>query len=315
MNIAVLRKFEDPLLLDSLKAFTHQEYTDLSENIPSAETIAQYEIILGWDPVIEEALKLEHKIKWIQLWMVGVDNLPLELLEKEQVIVTTARGANATTIAQQTIGYLLMFARQLHLSRDYQTKQQWFNPTELTELTDKTALTVGTGEIGQAFAKLANAFGIIVDGVNRTGHCVEYLEECYPIEQLDELLGKYDYIINNLPYTPETDKLFSTEQFKNMTPDTIFINMGRGKSVDEIALITALQTKQIKAAALDVFEEEPLSNNSPLWQMENVIITPHRAGISNFYDGRIAEIFINNFKQYIQGETPSINRLDYQKGY
>ncbi|MBF6626169.1 D-2-hydroxyacid dehydrogenase [Aerococcaceae bacterium zg-BR9] len=298
-----------------LQSITDLPYTDFSTQTPSAECIAEHDIILGWHPIIKEALTLSHQIKWIQLFMVGVDNLPFDLLEEAGIVVTTAKGANAPTIAQQTIGCMIAFARQLHTSRDQQLKSQWFVPTDLTELTGKRALTVGTGEIGQAFAKLAVAFDITVDGINRTGHDVPGIQNCYPIEALSERIGHYDYVINNLPYTPATDKLFGVEQFEAMQNEAIFINMGRGKSVDEQALIHALDTKQIKAAALDVFEVEPLPVDSLLWHMENVIIMPHRAGISDFYYQRILNIFADNYREFIQGVVPTHNRLDYRKGY
>ncbi|MBK0348195.1 D-2-hydroxyacid dehydrogenase [Aerococcaceae bacterium zg-ZJ1578] len=314
MKIALFRNLTDKEQ-QLLQSITDLPYTDFSTQEPSAETIAEYDIVLGWHPILMDVLSLSHNIKWIQLFMVGVDNLPFDLLEKAGVIVTTAKGANATTIAQQTIGCMISFARQLHTSRDNQLQSKWFSPTGLTELTGKSVLTVGTGEIGQALAKLATAFEMTVDGINRSGHDVPGIQNCYPITALDERIGHYDYVINNLPYTPATDKLFGAKQFDLMKQDAIFINMGRGKSVDEQALIHALDTKQINAAALDVFEVEPLPETSPLWQMENVLIMPHRAGISDFYHSRILDIFAKNYREFINGGVPSHNRLDYQKGY
>lgn len=314
MKIALVQPLT-PSELTQLQNGLQLPFDDLTKIECSPTLLASYEIILGWHPMITDALTLDHHIKWIQLWMVGVDHLPLNALQQANVTVTTAKGANAKTIAQQTIGYLLMFARQLHFSRDMQNKNTWLQPTQLTELTGKRALSIGTGEIGQAFAQLAHAFEITVDGINRTGHSVDGFANCFSIKDLDNHLANYDYIVNSLPYTAETDKFLSTAQFAKMSPNTIFVNMGRGKSIDEAALIHALQTEQIAGAGLDVFETEPLPSNSPLWSMENVIITPHRAGISDYYSPRIIDIFLENFQLYRTNNTPNVNLLDYQKGY
>lgn len=133
--------------LQTLKQVPNVEWVDFSQNKPSAEELAQFEIILGWDILIKDALQLNHSIKWIQLWMVGVDNLPFDLLAQSGVVVTTAKGANAITIAQQTVGSLIMFARQLHISRDQQNKGEWFIPTDLTELTEKKLLRLGLAKL------------------------------------------------------------------------------------------------------------------------------------------------------------------------
>lgn len=314
MKIAVLPSLNEAQF-NLLQNKTKAELIKISEADTTAEELAQFEIILGWSDKIIEALSMDHHIKWIQLWMVGVDSIPLAKLAEHEIIITTAKGANAPNIAQQVIGYLIMFARHLHISRDHQMKKEWERPSDYGELTAKKALSIGTGEIGQAFAKLAHAFDISIDGINRTGHLVDYFDHCYAIEDLDSLLGQYDYIINSLPHTPATDKLFGKQQFIAMDNEAIFINVGRGKSVDENALIQALLNNEIKGAGLDVFEVEPLPANSPLWKMKNVIITPHRAGISDFYSPRIIDIFLENFLLYQQGKMPTVNLLDYKRGY
>lgn len=314
MKIAVLPQLNEAQF-KLLQSKTQADLVAINESEITAADLAQFEIILGWSDKIVDALTMDHSIKWIQLWMVGVDSIPLDKLAEHEIIITTAKGANAPNIAQQIVGYLIMFTRHLHTSRDYQMKHQWERPADYGELTGKKALSIGTGEIGQAFAKIAQAFDVTVDGVNRTGHAVDYFNHCYAIAELDSLLGQYDYIINSLPHTPATDKLFAEKQFNAMAKEAIFINVGRGKSVDEKAMIQALQNNEIKGAGLDVFEVEPLPANSPLWDMKNVIITPHRAGISDFYSPRIIDIFLENFPLYQQGKMPTVNLLDYQRGY
>jgi len=136
------------------------------------------------------------------------------------------------------------------------------------------------------------------------------------VEQLFQVLPQCDYVVVTLPLTSDTYQLFGRKQFEQMKPTACFINIGRGEIVIENELIEALQTGKIGCAGLDVFETEPLSKESPLWEMENVIITPHTSGATEYYNQRVIEtIFIPNLKTYLEGNTPTINLVDYKKGY
>jgi phosphoglycerate dehydrogenase-like enzyme len=138
----------------------------------------------------------------------------------------------------------------------------------------------------------------------------------YTTEQLNEILPLCDYVVVTLPLTKETHHLFGKEQFSRMKSSAIIVNIGRGAIIDESELILALTEGKIAGAGLDVFEKEPLGVESPLWDMENVIITPHTAGSTEFYAKRVIEdIFIPNLRVYLKGETPAINLVDYRKGY
>jgi phosphoglycerate dehydrogenase-like enzyme len=184
------------------------------------------------------------------------------------------------------------------------------------EIHEKTIGIIGVGAIGKETAKIAKAFGMKVLGLRHSGKAEEYVDEMYTSNQLDLLLPKCDYVVVTLPLTKETFHLFGAEQFKQMKTSAYFINIGRGEIVNEEDLVMALKDGEIAGAGLDVFEKEPLSVDSPLWGMENVIITPHTAGSTEHYNKRVVEdILIPNLKDYILGKAPSINLVDFSKGY
>lgn len=170
--------------------------------------------------------------------------------------------------------------------------------------------------IGKETAKIAKAFGMKVLGVRHSGNPLEFVDEMYTTDQLNVFLPNCDYVVVTLPLTQKTSRLFGAVQFKQMKPSAFFINIGRGEIVVESELIQALKEGTIAGAGLDVFEKEPLHLDSPLWEMDNVIITPHTSGSTEYYDQRVIEnILIPNLKNYIAGYQPSINLVDYSKGY
>lgn len=153
-------------------------------------------------------------------------------------------------------------------------------------------------------------------GVRNSHKIEDFIDKMFTSDQLNNVLPQCDYVVVTLPLTKETHHLFGTEQFKLMKPSSFLINIGRGEIIVEEDLISALRSEEIAGAGLDVFEKEPLSEDSPLWELDNVIITPHTAGSTEHYDKRVMEdIFIPNLKKFIQGESPAINLVNYAKGY
>ncbi len=184
------------------------------------------------------------------------------------------------------------------------------------EIHEKTIGVIGVGAIGQETAKIAKAFGMTVLGLRHSGKHADFVDEMYTSDQLDLILPQCDYVVVTLPLTKETHHLFTYSQFEKMKRSAFFINIGRGEIVAEEDLIKALQNEEIAGAGLDVFEKEPLGEKSGLWDIENVIITPHTSGSTESYNKRLIEtILIPNLKQYQAGAIPSINIVNYEKGY
>lgn len=281
------------------------------------EHLHDAEIIAGWKKGIERDCLAPHsKLKWLQTWSAGVDSLPLETLESRNITVTSANGVHAYPISETIYALMLSLTRKIHTYVKNQQERKWHHSDMKLEMHEKTVGIIGVGTIGKEAAKIAKAFGMKVLGVRHSGKQQEFVDEMYTTNQLDTVIPKCDYVVVTLPLTKETNRLFGAKQFDLMKSSAFFINIGRGEIVAEGELITALQRGQIAGAGLDVFEQEPLTVDSPLWEMENVIITPHTSGSTEHYNQRVIEnILIPNLKNYISGNLPSVNLVDYSKGY
>lgn len=240
----------------------------------------------------------------------------LENLEQKNVQITTANGVHAYPISETIFALMLALTRKIDTYIKQQQTKTWHHAHMKQEIHEKTIGIIGVGKIGKETAKIAKAFGMTVLGMRHSGESEEFVDEMFTQKQLIDLLPKCDYIVVTLPLTPETRNMFGKNEFKLMKRSAFFINIGRGNLVIQNELIQALKDKDIAGAGLDVFETEPLPENSPLWELNNVIITPHTSGNTEFYDQRlIQDIFMPNLKDYVNGKTPSTNLLDYKKGY
>lgn len=275
------------------------------------------EIIAGWNKGLKEyCLDPNSKLKWLQSWSAGVDYLPLEELNSRNIYLTSANGVHAYPISETIFTLMLGLTRKIHTYVKNQQKKTWHHAHMGQEIHGKTIGIIGVGTIGKETAKIAKAFGMNVLGVRHSGKPGDYVDDMYTPDQLDQLLPKCDYVVVTLPLTKETNHLFGVEQFTQMKSSAFFINIGRGEIVVETDLIQALSKGTIAGAGLDVFETEPLSTESPLWEMENVIVTPHTSGSTEHYNERVIEnILIPNLKAYLSGKVPPINLVDFSKGY
>lgn len=274
-------------------------------------------------------------LRWIQLNSAGMERaLRHPIMQSEDVIVTSTSGIHATQMANFAMMMLLAFHYQLPQMIDFQRAGRWdkkaheiFKPTILAE---QTVGIVGYGSIGREIARLAHAFGLTVlaskrDAKRAAEKATDYStgtgdpegsipERIYPGEALRSMAADCDYLIVTLPATPQTQHIINEELLKVMKDTAVLINVGRGAVVDEEALVKALKKKQIRGAALDVFEEEPLPFDSPLWRMNNVIISPHVSGNLSAYAERAVDLFIANLERYLE-RKPLYNALDREAGY
>jgi len=256
------------------------------------------------------------RLRWIQLTSAGADRLLNSGFVEQGITVTTVSGLHATPIGEFVIGAMLQWAKGAPRTMRAQLRREWvrFAPTELH---GKTVGVVGLGHIGGEVARLAKAFGCRVIANRRSeapgaGH--EHVDEMLPAGALERLLGESDYVAVCVPLTKETRGLIGEAQLRAMKPTAFLVNIARGPVIEETALIGALREGVIAGAALDVFEREPLPPESPLWEMENVIITPHISGGTEIYNRRATEIFTRNLRRYLDGE-PLENVVDPERGY
>lgn len=263
---------------------------------------------------IEDLSEAAPKLRWVQGSMAGAGEVARKagLLEKD-VTVTTASGIYSAPLAEFALGAMLSHAKSFDRLRRDRENRVWNEETTGT-LEDKTLCILGMGSIGQAIALRARPFGMRITGVKRTvredDEAWGYADELYTTDQLRDALGEADYVVLTLPSTPETEHLLDDGAIRSMKLGTYFVNVGRGTVVDETALVEALRDGHLSGAALDVFEVEPLPEDSPLWDFENVIISPHATdNVPGLINARQTDLFCENLRRYL-AEEPLLNVLD-----
>ncbi len=273
------------------------------------------------------------RLRWVQLDTSGVDHVTSTPLWTSDVEITTLNGVAPVNMAEFALMMMLAFGHQLRLMVDHQARREWPTPAERwdrfmpSELRGATVGVVGFGSIGREIARVSHALGMRVLALRRSGakqgetYRVPGLaaapaepDQLYGPDQLPEMLAECDYVVLIVPYTPETHHMIGEAALRAMKPTAVLVNIARGGVVEERALIRALREGWIAGAALDVFEEEPLAADSPLWTMNNVIISPHVAGFTPHYHERVMGIFAENLRRYLAGE-PLLNRVDRVCGY
>lgn len=278
--------------------------------------LGDIEVAVGSFP--RDLLAQAPNLKWFQQWGAGADWLLKHPDAAEHpFILTNVSGIHAVPISEHILAFMLAFARGLPEAIRDQAQHEWRKADERSvfELSGKTLLLVGVGQIGARTAKLAGALGMRVWGVRHDpSRGVEHVERMSSSHDLPDLLPEADFIVLTLPLTEETRHMISVDEFDAMKKTAYLINIGRGGTVNEADLIQALQKGEIAGAGLDVFEEEPLPKDSPLWEMENVIVTAHYSGSTPHYDERALEIFLENLRRYGAGEKLT-HVVDKGRGY
>jgi phosphoglycerate dehydrogenase-like enzyme len=335
--VLVTTEFTDELL-DSFRAVSerialHYYPARSVEDVP-ADVWAQAEVLYTSSvvPDPEEAPRL----RWIQTHSAGVDHLiDQPIIRSENVTVTSASGIHATTMAEYAFMMMLALGHRLLTAIRLQSEAEWASGSKRAllvpqELRGSTLGIVGYGAIGREIARLANAFGMNVLAMKRnvlepaedSGYTLPgtgdpagaYFSRLYPPEALCTMVRDCDFVVVVTPLTESTRNMFGEEAFASMKQTAYLINIGRGGVVDEDALRKALQTGAIAGAALDVFDAEPLPEDSPLWRLPNLIITPHIAGISVHYNEKAAALFVENLSRYVS-RRDLLNVVHREYGY
>ena len=265
----------------------------------------------------DHVVDLPH-LKWMQQWAAGSN----WLLEHPEMIghpfmLTNSSGTHANPISEHVMGYLLMFYRRLHHAVESQKERRWFRPEHdtLFELAGKTILIVGVGAIGGRTAELAKSFNMKVLGIRKhTERKVAAVDRMYGPNGLAAVLPLADFVVLTLPLTGETKGMIGAEELRAMKNTAYLVNVGRGDSLVEADLVHALRKGWISGAALDVLTESPPSDNSPLWDMDNVVLTSHYSGVSDLKDGRVFSLFVDNLKRFQTGQS-LVNVVNKRKGY
>jgi phosphoglycerate dehydrogenase-like enzyme len=272
-------------------------------------------------------------LKWIQLSSAGADHLLGTPIMNSDIAITTASGIHAVPIAEYIFGSTLAFLRRVPLTFSYQQQHVWpqqrWTQFRGGELRDSTIGIIGYGSIGREVGRLAKAFGMTVLASKRSPERQE--RDAYRVpgtgdpdmqcvdgvflpDRLEEMVARCDVVVVTLPLTPQTERLVSESVLRAMKRTAYFVNISRGEVVDEGALIRALKEGWIAGAGLDVFDQEPLSSDSQFYNMPNVILTPHIAGMTTVYNERATDLFAQNLQRYLAGKC-LLNLVDKQRGY
>jgi phosphoglycerate dehydrogenase-like enzyme len=254
-----------------------------------------------------------ERVRWIQTASAGVDGLLFPELVESDVVVTNARGVFDEPIAEWVIGMLLAFSTDVLTTLSLQHEARWEH-RETRRLAGSRLVVVGPGPIGRATARKARALDMEVNAVGRTAREDPDLGLVAPIERLHEVLATADHVLDAMPLTPATSGVFDAAAFAAMPASAVFVNVGRGGTVDEPALIEALRSGAIAGAALDVFAQEPLPAESPLWSMPNVVVSPHMCGDHVGWEREVVDIFVDNAGRFARGE-PLRNLVDTRLGF
>lgn len=272
-------------------------YEDLRKNISKVDVLCVSGI---WN---NDLIDLATNLNYIQLTGVGYDGFDLNKLKDRNIKLCNAVGLNKIVVAEHTMSLILSLSRFLHIARDNQSKKFWApfisDPKERqAEINGKTAVIFGLGDIGNTIAKFCKSFDMNVIGVKRNLDVKsQYTDSLVHTSELVNAVKEADYLIISSSLNNETEKIINKKIFDNMKDESYLINVARGGCVNEEDLIQALDNKQIKGAALDHLSTEPLDINNPLWNYENVIITPHTAGETPNYETVVPEIIVENIKR------------------
>ncbi len=294
------------------------EFVHCPDRSRTAEFISDADIYMGW--LGRNDFLAAKELKWIQSPSSGI-NYYLEIPElvESDVILTSARGTHGACLAESAFGMILAFTRGIRTCIRRRDEKKWLNSEvrgEMMELTNSTMGIVGLGSVGETIADRAAAFGMRVIAVDLyPENAGDSLDACWPVDRLNDLMAEADYVVVTVPYTKETRGMIGREQIACMKPTAMLVGISRGKIIDEEALREALTSGELKAAALDVFAEEPLPADSPLWDVDNLLITPHIAGGTQFEGERILDIFFENLARFLEGDLPLRNQVDKQAGF
>ena len=272
------------------------------------------EVLVGYNPFNTLDITQMKKLRWIQLSSVGIDQAPIEFLRNEGIVLTNNKGGYSIPIGEWIVLKILELYKNSKGLYSMQREKRWHMDTTLLELYGKTIGFIGTGSIAHEAAKRLRGFDARILGLNTSGSLTEYFDECYSMDFIDQMVSLCDVIVLTIPYTSKTHHLINGAVMEKMKNDAYIVNVSRGSIIDEKELVHHLKEKRIKGAALDVFEKEPLTGDSPLWDLDNVIITSHNSWISEMRNERRFQLIYDNMKRFIKGEKLH-NIVNLVKGY
>jgi D-2-hydroxyacid dehydrogenase (NADP+) len=302
----------DPASIEEIKKAVPEAHIDSVSADDLVNRVADADALIG--PCRPELIHSGKKLRWVQTLSAGVEGCAPLVVDRE-IVLSNAKIIMGPEIADHAMALLLALTRSLRLTIPAQTAGTWSRSYRPIELRGKTAVIIGVGGIGTQIAERASAFGMRVLGVDpKDVPFLNAIERVVTPDQLKEVLPEADVVFMTAPHTLDSERMLKAEEFSLMKRSAYFVNVSRGKTVHTEALLDALKSGRLAGAGIDVVDPEPLPPDHPLWKMENVVITPHIAGLSDQLDVRRTELFKQNIRRFAKG-LPLLNVVDKQKGY
>lgn len=284
------------------------------KDLTLTDDILDVDAMICYQPFEKINITKLNNLKWIQLSSIGIDQVPLEKLKEKGIILTNNRGGYSIPMGEWIVMKILEMLKNNKEFYNMQQNKKWELDLSLLELYGKKVGFIGTGTISIEAAKRLQGFDVEVLGLNTNGREVEYFDKCYSKDNIDKMLNISDIVVVAIPYTEKTHHMINKDRFDAMKDGAYFINVARGNIVNQDDLIKALETKKVEKAALDVVEEEPLDEKSKLWDLDNVIITPHNSWVSENKQKRRFNTIYENLKRFINDDELK-NKVNINKGY
>jgi len=303
----------DQMNIDRIKEIKGYEFYIAESSEDVQKYIGDCQVYISFAPN-KKYIELGKNLKWVSALSAGVDYLPMDLIKSKNIILTNGSGIHKTHMAEYTIAMMTALSRNLYSIEKNSREKIWDSNITQDQIFGKTVGILGLGSIGSETARYSKLLGMRVIGAKRSKSDMEYVDKVYGQNEMDMVFSQSDFVVNVLPYTDETHRIIDYKYFNKMKSESYYINIGRGKTTNEEDLIRILKEKKIKGAALDVFYNEPLPQDSPLWDMENVIITPHISGVSKIYMDKALKILLPNLEAY-RDNKEMINIVNLETGY
>lgn len=280
--------------IEYIKSLGYEVTFVQDERVPIEFDVSDIEAVVCNGLFLYTPIEKFKSLKFIQLTSAGLDRVPLEYIKEHNIKIANARGVYSAPMAEFALCGVLQLYKQSRFFYKNQKQHKWEKHRGLLELTDKNVLIVGAGSIGSEVAKRFSAFDANIIGVDLSPSDNPNFKEIHPIDELDNLLKTADIVVLTLPLTSDNEGFFNNEKFCLMKDSSVFVNIARGKLVNQYHLVSALEQCKIAGAVLDVFEEEPLEDSSKLWNFDNVIITPHNSFVGENNNKRMFKVIVEN---------------------
>ncbi|MCR8746127.1 phosphoglycerate dehydrogenase [Romboutsia lituseburensis] len=282
------------------------------KNVINDKDINAIDVLVTYNPFSTLDISKLHNLKYIQTSSVGVDQIPKEKINGRNIIIANNKGGYSIPISEWIVMYILQIYKNSKIFYKQQQDKKWKMNFDMTEIYGRRIGFIGTGTIATEAAKRLKAFGVELWGVNTKGTDKKYFDRCFATNDMNEVFTNCDAVICTIPATKDTIGIINKDKFSVMKDKSVFINVGRGNIVNENDLIKYMD--KFRGVALDVFQEEPLSEDNELWKFESITITPHNSWVSDKNNDRNFNMIYNNLKNYINNK-PLNNIMDIYKGY